>query len=342
MQLRSLRGPIAAFALLAFLAAGTARGVTLKIATLAPPGTTWMKVMDAMNTEVRSATEGAVKLKFYPGGVAGDEHDVLRKMRVGQLHGGGFTGVGLGEILPEIRALEVPFLYRTYDEVDYVRNKLETRFVGALEDEGYALLGWAEVGFVHIFANAPIKSVDDLRKVRMWMWEGDPLAEAFFKAFEINPTPLQITDVLTSLQTGLIDAIYTSPYAAVGLQWFTRVKYMMDLPFTDALGAVIVTKKQFDKIPEEHRVKVLEICRRHAATLNDQTRKDQETAIARMRKEGIEVVPVDESMVKSWETIGAKAREGLVGKLYDRETLSLVLEALEEYRASREEWNTRR
>jgi TRAP-type C4-dicarboxylate transport system substrate-binding protein len=312
---------------------GTAQGVTLKIATLAPDGTSWMKVMAAMNQEVQQATNGAVKLKFYPGGVAGDEHDVLRKMRVGQLHGGGFTGVGLGEILPKIRALEVPFLYRNYAEVDYVRGALENGFTEDLAAEGYVLLGWAEVGFVHIFANAPVRTVEDLRKVKMWMWEGDPLAEAFFKAFEINPTPLQITDVLTSLQTGLIDAIYTSPYAAVGLQWFTRVKYMMDIPFTDAIGAVVVTKKQFNKIPAEYQDTVLEICRRYTATLNAQTREDQTNAIERMQKEGIEVVHVDPAQMATWEKIGEKARAGLVGKLYDQLTLDSVLGALQEYRA---------
>ncbi len=316
------------------LSCGPASAVVIKIATLAPEGTTWMSVMDAMNEEVQAATGGEVKFKFYAGGVAGDEHDVLRKMRVGQLHGGGFTGVGLGEIMPRIRALEVPFLYRTYAEVDHVRAQLEDEFASDLEQEGYVLLGWAEVGFVHIFANEPVRDVDDLRKVRMWMWEGDPLAEAFFRAFQINPTPLQITDVLTSLQTGLIDAIYTSPYAAVGLQWFTRVKYMMNLPFTDALGAVVVSKKQFDKASPEHRERTLQICRRHCASLNAQTRQDQETAIARMKKEGIEVVPVDDSLVESWETIGAKAREDLVGRLYDRETLDKVLGALEDYRTA--------
>ena len=312
--------------------AGAAQGVTLKIATLAPDGTSWMKVMGAMNQEVQAATNGSVKFKFYPGGVAGDEHDVLRKMRVGQLHGGGFTGVGLGEILPKIRALEVPFLYRNYAEVDYVRGALEDGFTADLADKGYVLLGWAEVGFVHIFANAPVRTVEDLRKVKMWMWEGDPLAEAFFKAFDINPTPLQITDVLTSLQTGLIDAIYTSPYAAVGLQWFTRVKYMMDSPFTDAIGAVVVTKKQFDKIPPEYQDKVLEICRRYTATLNAQTREDQKTAVERMQKEGIEVVHVDQAQIAKWEKVGEKARDELVGKLYDQATLDSVLGALQEYR----------
>lgn len=316
----------------ALILAGSASALTIKIATLAPDGTTWMKVMDAMNKEVQEATGGAVKFKFYAGGVAGDEHDVLRKMRIGQLHGGGFTGVGLGEIMPKIRVLEVPFLYRNYAEVDHVRTQLEASFSADLEEAGYVLLGWSEVGFVHIFANDPVKDVDDLRKVRMWMWEGDPLAEAFFTAFEINPTPLQITDVLTSLQTGLIDAIYTSPYAAVGLQWFTRVKYMMDMPFTDAIGAVVVTKKQFSKVPEEHQAKVLEICRRHSATLNAQTRQDQQDAIARMKKEGIEVIAVDPAALPAWEKIGEKAREGLVGKLYDRETLDRVLDALQEYR----------
>lgn len=327
-----LRSWIAGAVALVINAGAFAAPVKVKIATLAPDGTTWMNVMHAMGDEVKEATGGDVVFKFYGGGVAGDEHDVLRKMRVGQLHGGGFTGVGLGEILPAIRVLEVPFLYRDYAEVDHVRGIMEEHFTSLLDEAGYVLLGWAEVGFVHFFANAPVRSISDLKSVKMWMWEGDPMAEAFFKAYETAPIPLPLTDVLTSLQTGLIDAIYTSPYGAVGLQWFTRVKYMMDLPFTDAIGAVVVTKKRFNKIPEEHREKVLEISRRHTATLNAQTRVDQETAIARMQKEGIEIINVDKAQIPEWERIGGQARAELVGKLFDQATLDRVIQSLDDYR----------
>lgn len=325
--------PIAAVAALVFAQGALAAPVKIKIATLAPEGTTWMNVLGAMADEIETATAGEVKFKFYPGGVAGDEHDVLRKMRVGQLHGGAFTGVGLGEILPKTRVLEIPFIYRSYEEVDYVRAQMEGELNREMEAEGYVLLGWAEAGFVNIFANEPIHTVRDLQRVKMWMWEGDPLAEAFFKAFDIAPNPLPITDVLTSLQTNLIDAIYVSPYAAVGLQWFTRVKYMMDLPLTDAIGAMVVQKKRFDRIPEIHRQTVLDICRKHTENLNETTRKDQVDAVERMKKEGIEVIAIDPAEVATWEDAGTRARESLIGVLYDRETMERVLAALETFRA---------
>jgi TRAP-type C4-dicarboxylate transport system substrate-binding protein len=195
----------------------------IRFATVAPEGSTWMKVMREYANAVEDATNNEIEFKIYPGQVAGDEKDVLRKIRIGQLDSGGFTGVGLGEILPEVRIMDSPFLFRSYEEVDFVAEHFYNYFSKKFEEKGFILLGWAEVGFVYVFTNKPINALEDMNGVKMWMWEGDPIAEATFRAFNISPIPLSITDVLTSLQTNLINGVYISPYACTVVQWHTKV-----------------------------------------------------------------------------------------------------------------------
>src|SRR6185503_8783606 len=183
--------------------------------------------------------------RLYPSGVQGDEKDVLRKIKLGQLHAAGITGNGLTSIAPSGRILDSPFLFRDQKEIDFAYGKFGPEIESTMEDAGYVNLGWAEVGYVYIFTNNPVRSKEDLSRSKMWMWEGDPIAEATFGALGVNPIPLTITDVLTSLQTRLIDGVYTSPLAAIALQWFTRVKYMLDLPLANAAGAVVISKKKY-------------------------------------------------------------------------------------------------
>ncbi len=305
----------------------------IKFATLAPEGSTWMKVMEEYNQEVQKLTNGEVKFKIYPGGIQGDEKDVLRKIRLGQLHSAGFTGVGLGEILPEVRILDAPLLFRNYQEVDYISNMLYDEFSRKFEEVGYVLIGWTEVGFVYAFANKPIRSLQDMKGVKMWMWEGDPIAEATFTSLGVSPIPLSITDVLTSLQTHLIEAVYTSPLACVSLQWYTRVKYMMDLPLADASGAVLISKKKFKKIPPEYQKILREKGREYMRKLVQLSREDNAKSIELMKKNSIQVVHVPEENYPQFEAAGKKARESLVGKLYTRELLDKVENALAEFRA---------
>ncbi|MFQ5584740.1 MAG: TRAP transporter substrate-binding protein DctP, partial [Calditrichia bacterium] len=238
---------------LLFIIPGFSQKYKIKFATQAPDGSAWIKVMKEYSAEVEQLTGGNVKFKIYPGGIQGDEIGVLRKMRLGQIHSAGFTGVGSGEILPEFRVLEAPMLLRNYEESDYITAMLYDDFAKKYEEKGYILLGITEVGFVYVFGQKPIRSLEDLKGVKMWMWEGDPLAEAAFKALGASAIPLSITDVLTSLQTNLIDAVYTSPLACVSLQWYTRVKYMMDFPLTNAFGTILITKKMFNKMPPEYQ-----------------------------------------------------------------------------------------
>ena len=225
----------------------------IKFASLAPEGSTWMNVMHELDAEVRKATNGEVGFRFYPGGVAGDEKDVLRKIRLGQLHSAGFTGVGMGEILPEVRIFDSPFLFRNYAEVDFIHERFFDKFAKKFEENGFILLGWADVGFVYVYSNTPIRHLRDMAKVKMWMWEGDPVAEATFKSLGINPIPMSVIDVMTALQTGMVNAVYTSPLAMISLQWFTKVKYMMEISLADAAGAVLISRRQFNKLPAEYR-----------------------------------------------------------------------------------------
>ena len=299
--------------------------VRLKIATLAPDGTTWMNVMKELAKDIASKTGGEVKLHFYSGGVMGDEGDVIRKMRFGQLHGGGFTGRGLGEIVPEERVIELPFLFTSYNEVDCVQQKLHSRLSRDFEKKGFILLGWAETGFVYVFSNKPIKKAADLKGIKMWMWEGDPLAKELFKANGIVPVPLDLPNVLTSMQTGLIDAVYSTPYAMVALQWHTRVKYMLNTKLTFASGAILISKKEFEKLSSADKQKLKDAAATYTKKLNRLTRKENDQAISVLKKKGIQLIDLkqDRQIIEHKSTA---IYEKLVGQLYSRETLNLTLD----------------
>jgi len=252
---------------------GLAQENIIKFATLAPEGTMWMNVMREFDAAVRKESGGKLGFRFYPGGVQGEDKDVIRKIRLGQIHCAGLTGVGLGDIAPEVRILDTPFLFRNYDEVDFIYKKFADDFNKAFQDNNFVLLGWAEVGFVYVFTNSPVRSIADMNGVKMWMWEGDPVANAAFNSFGITPIPLSIVDVLTSLQTGLINGAYISPYAAIALQWNTRVKYMLSIPLADAAGAVVIARKKFDALsPDLQQI----LLRNGEKYLTELTRKSRE------------------------------------------------------------------
>lgn len=321
------------------LLAGTAlaQQYTIKFATLAPDGSTWMNVLKEYDQAIRKESGGRMGFRMYPGGVQGDEINVLRKIKLGQLHSAGITGNGMTTVAPEVRILDSPFLFRSYQEADTVLQLLDGEFTKAIQDGGYVLLGWAEVGFVYIFTNTPVRVPADMKRVKMWMWEGDPVAEAAFKALGIDPISLSITDVPTSLQTGLIDGIYTSPMAAIALQWFTRVKYMLDQPLAYASGATIISKKKFDELPPDLQEVLTRNGRLYMKKLTALTRQEAVRSVETLKKNGIQIIePPSQDAVKQYEDLGDRARRLLVGKLYPQSLLSKVEATLQEIRKRQE------
>ncbi|RMF59828.1 MAG: ABC transporter substrate-binding protein [Calditrichaeota bacterium] len=308
-------------------------GQQIKFATVAPEGSTYLKVMRELDQEIRRLTNGKVKFKIYPSQIQGDEKDVLRKIRLGQLHSAGFTGVGLGEILPEERILEVPLLFRNYEEVDHITSLLYEEFSKKFEEKGFIILGWADVGFAYLYAQTPITTLQDLHKIKMWMWEGDPVAEATFKALGVSAIPLSLTDVLTSLQTNLIEAVYVPPLPCLTLQWYTQVKTIMDLPLAYVSGAVLISKRMFNKLSPEHQKILLEKGREYMKRLVQESRKDNEEALQILQRNGLKMVHVPEESQQEFFQAAKKARLSLVGKLYSQELLQRVETALQEFRA---------
>ena len=322
--------------LLGLLFVGTvlfAQEFTIKFATLAPEGSTWINVMKEYDQAIRKESGGRIGFKIYPGGVAGDEKDVLRKIRLGQFQSAGITGVGIGEIAKSARILDAPFLFKNSAEVDFIVQQYDGELRREFEAGGYVLLGWAEVGFVYVFTNTPVAKVEDMRNVKMWQWEGDPVAEATFKAFGINPIQLSITDVLTSLQTGLINGMYTSPLAGVSLQWYTATKYMLDYPLTNAAGAVVISKRDFDKMPADLQEILLRNGKQLMRKLTELSRKDNIKSLEVLKKNKIIFTEPDAKAVSQYEEIGRNARRLMVGKLYSDDLLKRVEQSVADFRA---------
>jgi len=308
--------------------------VEIKFATLAPDGSTWMKTMRALDQDVRAGTDNRVGFKFFPGGVQGDEKDVIRKMRNGQIHGAGFTGFGLGSIVPETRVLELPFMFESLDELDYVRAQTSDFYQKSFAEKGYNLLGWTDVGFVYLFTKTPVRAPSDMPQAKWWIWSGDQLAEIFYRAFRITPIPLAAPDVLTSLQTGVVDAVYASPLACVALQWVTRVKFMSDVPVTHGISAVVVTDKSLAGVSDADRAVLKELTRKHLADLTAKTRTQNIEAMAEIKKEGVQVVPVGAAARKEFTERGRAAWSDGVGTLYSKELLDRVNAIVAEYRST--------
>jgi TRAP-type C4-dicarboxylate transport system substrate-binding protein len=320
--------------LMSFVPLLVAQQHIIKFASIAPEGSTWMSIMREYDAAVRKESGGRLGFKIYPGGVQGEDKDVLPKIRLGQLQSAGLTGFGLGKIAPQLRILDSPFLFESYDEVDHLYTTLDAEFNQALQENNFVLLGWAEVGFVYVLSNTPVRSTADMNGVKMWMWEGDLVAEATFKAFGIKPIPLSVIDVLTSLQTGLINGAYASPLAAIALQWNTRVKYMMGLPLADASGAVVISKAAYDKLPADLQEILTRNGRKYMRELTLKSRKENADAIETLKKNGIQITDVNSpKSIQEYTVAGKRARQSLVGKLYDQALLDRVEKTVADSRA---------
>lgn len=307
-------------------------GVVIKFATLAPEGTPWMQIMHDMSREVERQSNGEVSFRFYPGGIAGGERDVIRKMRMQQLHGGVFTGFGLGLMLPESRVLELPLLFRNAHEADHVVATMMPHFESAFEQQGYVLLSLNEAGPVFIFAKSALRTMQDVARAKLWQWQGDTLVQAMLKAFDIVPVPLALPDVLPSLQSGLIDACYGTPLGVLALQWFTRVKYRLLPALMRVMGALVVTRHQWQKLSPDQQTWVRQIVKTYAAKATANMRQYEHKALSLLAASGIEDISLSPNDVNDLQQRSEQLRQDLIGKLYPQSLLTQMLAFRNQYR----------
>ena len=295
---QSLAGTL--LALLATAAPALAQTVVVKMATLVPQGSAWHTTIQEMAQDWQTSSGGKVTVRLYPGGVAGDDQDVVRKMRLGTLDAGALTAVGLADVDRSVFALAVPMLFSSYEEYDYVQERLSPQLEKTFADKGFVVLAWSDAGWLHFFSKSPVRTPDDLKGLKLFTWSGDTPAVELWKAAGFNPVPLPSTEISTALQTGLVSALPTTPQAAVLLQWYTHAPNMNDVNWAVLLGATVIRTTTWEKIPADLRPALLDASRKAAAKLKEQTRSGALRDIAAMEKRGLNVVHVDPPTEQLW------------------------------------------
>ena len=235
------------------------RAEVFKLATIAPENSEWMRSMRAGAKEIKTRTDGRVDIKLFGGGIQGNDSKVLRKMRIGQLHGGAFTAGSMMSFYPDLSIYGLPLLFDSQDEVDYVRERLDAELKQGLEEAGFVSFGFAGGGFAVILGNAPVRSLDALNNKKVWVPEGDEISYAGMEALDLSPVTLPLTDVLTGLQTGLLDVVATPPVGALVLQWHTKVKYATNVPLVYTMAFIAIDKKRFDRLSDADQAVVDEV-----------------------------------------------------------------------------------
>ncbi len=324
MHVRSL-ATVLAFASASTFAApqvAEARKVKIKVGTLAPEGSIWHNTLVRVAQRWKEASGGKVRLKIYPGGVAGDEGDMIRKMRIGQLHMGAMTGIGLQQITRSTLSLQLPMVFDSWSMLDHVRNQVADKMKADIESKGFVVLNWGDAGVVHLFSKTGAKTCADFKKTKYWVWSDDPESERAWRAAEFNPVPLSSSDVLSSLRTGMINAFGTTPIFALSAQWFGLTKTMVKVPWVYLNGAVVVTKKQWEKVDPELRPKLMQIAVEEGKALSDEVRKLHDKAIKAMTDRGLTVHTPTEAELAEWKTCAQNAyptfRGGVVpAEFYD-------------------------
>jgi len=311
---------------------GVEKSVVIKLGTLAPEGSSWMKTFNTLNTEVVKKTENNVQFKIYPGGVLGDEMDMLRKLKIGQIQGVALTSAGLSSLFKEMDVLQIPFLFQSYEEVDTVLKKMDSFFRKGFEDNGYVLLGWSEAGFVYLMSTLPISSVADIRKAKVWVWEESPMSKAIFDEAGVKAIPLNVPDVLVGLQTGLVDVVYVPPTGAIFLQWFTKIKYMTDVPLLYLAGGVVVQKNIFKQIPQQFQSLVLESFQTHLEQLKVITRTENRESVKVMMKQGVKVINPSRNQIDEFRRLSNNALPHITGPTFSKKVFDEVHSLLESYR----------
>lgn len=322
-------------AALLFMAGQTVSAQTVKFGTLAPEGSPWYEIIRDMGEAWRTLSNGSVTLRIYAGGVAGDDPDMVRKMRIGQLHAAALTSEGLTRISPEVMSLQLPMMVSSSDEFDYIRKRMAGDLNSLMDGKGFKVLTWADAGWVRFFSQKPVVHPDDLKPMRLFTWAGDTTYMEAWKNAGYRPVPLAATEILTGLQSGLINAFPTTPLAALSFQWYGEAKNMTDLKWAPLIGALVISNRMWGKIPADLRPALLKSAEDAGARVSEAVPRLETEAIEAMKKFGLVVHAVPEDTRAVWEK---RARGGygfFIDAQVPRELVDKVEALRDEYRGRR-------
>ena len=309
--------------------------ILVRMATLVPDGSSWHLVLKESAEKWKQVSGGKVTVRLFPGGVAGDDPDVVRKMRLGTLNAGVLTSVGVAEIDKSVYAMGIPLMYDSYEEVYWVHEKMRPKLEASLEAKGFVVLNWADGGWVHFFAKKPVAVPDDLRKLKLFSWAGDAESVEIWRSAGFNPVPLPSTEIATALQTGLVEALGAPPQVAVSSQFFNNARNMTDLKWQLLQGATIITKATWEKIPADVRPELLRVSREAGARLQKEIRDAEAKDVEAMKKRGLTVVPVSAAQRAQWQKLTESIYPRIRGKVVPAEAFDEAMRLRDEFRKQR-------
>jgi TRAP-type transport system periplasmic protein len=320
---------------LAFLlttAALSAQTTIIRMGTLVPKGSPWHEILLNMGEEWKKASGGKIELIIYPGGEQGDEPEMVQKIRIKKLQSVALSGAGLSGIDAAVTALEIPMMLSSYEELDYVRDHISDRLEKGLAQHGFIVLNWGDAGWVHFFTKQPAMRPDDIRKMKLCVLQGDNSTFELYKINGFNPVALAATDILTGLQTGLIDAFQAPPLIALANQWFGGAKNMLDIQFAQLVGATVIDKSVWEKIPPPVQKEMLESAKKAGVALREEIRKAEAGSIPIMQQFGLNLVKPDAKATAEWRQLAEGIWPKLRGTMVPPDLFDQVKRLRDEYR----------
>ena len=309
---------------------------TIKVGSLAPVGSSWDTTLKKIAAEWSRASGGKVRLQIYPGGIVGDEPDMIRKMRIGQLQAAAMTALGIGRIHSPVLSLGFPRLVHSDEEIDRLLERMGPGLEAGIEKAGYKMVAWSTSGWIYYYSRKPLLRPDDLKSQKLWMWEGGDAQElSAWTSLGFQVVPLKATDVLIALQSGMIDAYCVSPIAAAVYQWFALTPNMMDLKWSPLYGGLLLTRSAWQQIPADLKPALLQSARDIGREMNEANRENERQALGVMTSRGLKITRPAPADIALWEKDVAEAAGRLVGQMIDRESYETAQRELEAIRAGR-------
>ncbi|MEA1882242.1 MAG: TRAP transporter substrate-binding protein DctP [Candidatus Marinimicrobia bacterium] len=307
-----------------------AKKIVIKMATLAPEGTEWHGILVDLGQQWKAATDGEVRLRIYPGGVVGDEPDMIRKMRIGQIHAAAITNEGMTELNPYFSTFYMPMLYQSYDEVDFVRARLNNDLLSVTEKNGFKILTMVDVGWAYWFSTKPVYTPGDLKETKIFIWAGDYQSTALYEKHGYQPVPLAMTDVLSGLQTGLINSLGFNPMYALSQQIFGIADNMLDMKWGNLTAAIIIDIRTWKRIKPNHQEAMLKIAQNIGNQFQDKNRHETDTAVDVMKQYGLKVNTPTAEQVEEWEELIKRMYPDIRGTLIDEKAFDKLMEIKKE------------
>lgn len=304
----------------------------IKLGSLAPEGSPWDKALRRIAADWNTVSNGRLTVRVFPGGIAGDEPNMVRKIRINQLQAAAITGVGLGSIVDDIYAVQLPLLIRTTEEMEYVMAKMEPTLNRMLEEQGFKMVAWFLAGWAHLFSKAPAVTPGEVKRLKLQVDYSAPAITQAFKELGFRVVPISSTEVLTALQSGMIEAFLLTPLTAAAMQWFGLAKNMMEMPMAPMISGIIISERVWDRIPDDLKPKLLAVVEEHLLTLGRESAALEDQAVAIMLANGLKINPVTPQVEEQWERLMSKGLDLITGKVVSAEMLEEVETHLKEYR----------